>query len=215
MKTKVQTILIGMALTLMSASVSHAMSEFVSMSVEPEWPATSNPGTVLTYKITAVVRAGSGLLEVALSSLGLPEGATVQFSPSVLRFTGHQLTTQTATMTVTCPEPTATDTYPFTLTGTALRETITLTNQVQQPFYSSIIAPPGLVIDRLSEGGLRLRGRGATGQTYTIEATPSLTNPVWTPVGSSTADGNGRFTFFPAPVSDASPRFYRAVAPAP
>jgi len=204
-----------MALSLASVSTSHAMSEFVSLSIEPEWPATSTPGTVLLYKVTAVVREGSGLLEVALSTLGLPEGATVSFAPSLLRFTGHEPTNQTAIMTVTCPEVTPTDTYPFTLTGDAQREAITFTNQVEQELYSLIVAPPLLALDRLSEGGLRLRGKGTTGQTYTIETSPTLTNPVWTPAGSSTADGNGRFTFFTAQAPDAPVRFYRAVESAP
>jgi len=200
-----------MALSLATASTSHAMSEFVSLSIEPEWPATANPGTVILYKVTAVVREGSGLLEVSLSSLGLPEGATVSFAPSLLRFIGHEPTVQTAMLTVTCPEVTPTETYPFTLTGDARREAITLTNQVQQELYSLIVAPPVLAIDRLSDGSFRLRGKGTTGQIYRIESTPSLTEPVWSAAGSSTADGNGRFTFFTAQTPNAPMRFYRAV----
>ncbi len=211
MKKRVYTILMGMALTLTTVSVSHAMSDFVSLSIEPEWPATSNPGTVILYKVTAVVREGSGLLEVSFSSLGLPEGATVSVSPSPLRFTGHEPTVQSALLTVTCPEVTPTETYPFTVTGTTRREAITLTNQVQQELYSLIVAPPVLALDRLSEGSLRLRGKGTTGQIYRIESTPSLTEPTWSTAGSCTADGNGRFTFFTAQAPDATMRFYRAV----
>ena len=211
MKKRIYTILLGMALSLAIASTSHAKSDFVSLSIEPEWPATSTPGTVLVYKVTAVVREGSGLLEFALSTLGLPEGATVEFSPSLLRFTGIVPIVKTATMTVTCPKVTPTETYPFTLTGDAQREAITLTNQVQQELYSPIVGPAVLALDRLSEGSLRLRGKGTTGQTYTIETSPTLTNPVWTPAGTSTADGNGRFTFFTAQDPDAPVRFYRTV----
>ena len=215
MKNRVYAILTGTVLSLATCGVSHAMSELVSISIEPEWPATTNPGTVILYKVTAVTRAGQGLLEVSLSSLGLPDGATVSFSPSVLRFTGREPTTQTATLTVTCTKVTPTDTYPFTLTGTAQREVITLTNQVQQVLYSLVSAPPTLALDSLSGGGLRLRGKGATGQTYQIECTPNLSKPNWTPVGSSTADGNGRFTFTTAQAKDSPVRFYRAVCPAP
>jgi hypothetical protein len=211
MKNRVYSILFGMALSLASVSTSHAMSEFVSLSIEPEWPTTSNPGTVILYNVTAVVREGSGLLEVVLSTLALPEGATVTFTPDLLRFTGNAITVQTAIMTVTCPEVTPTETYPFTLTGDARREAITLTNQVQQELYSLIVAPPVLVLDRLSEGSLRLRGKGTTGQIYRIESTPSLTEPVWSAAGSCTADGNGRFTFFTAQAPDVPARFYRAV----
>ncbi len=163
------------------------------------------------YKVNAVVREGSGLLEVALSTLGLPEGATVEFSPSPLRFTGNQPTNQTAIMTVTCPKVTPLDNYPFNVSGDARREAITVTNQVQQEPYSVIVGPPVLLLDRLSADSFRLRGKGTTGQTYTIEATPTLTKPVWTPVGSSTADGNGRFTCFTAQVAGVPMQFYRAV----
>jgi hypothetical protein len=214
-KNRVCALLIGVALTLTTASASHAMPSFMSLSIEPEWPATSSPGNVLLYKVSAVVREGPGLLEVSLSSLGLPDGATVKFSPSLLRFTGNQLSNQTAIMTVTCTQLTPLDSYPFTVTGTALRGAITMVNQVQPELYSPIVAPPLLAIDRLSEGGLRLRGKGTTGRTYQIESTPTLTNPDWTPEGSSTADGNGRFTFCAAQPANASVRFYRAVALAP
>ncbi len=211
MKNRIYTILLGLALSLAGLSTSRAMSELVSVSIEPAWPTTSNPGTVILYDVTIVGRAGAGLLEVVLSSLALPEGATVTFTPDLLRFTGHQITAQTSLMTVICPEVMPTETYPFTVTGDARRESITLTNQVEGELYSLVIARPVLILDRLSEGNLRLRGKGSTGQAYRIESTPSLTDPVWTTVGSSTADGNGRFTFFTAQAADAPMRFYRAV----
>jgi hypothetical protein len=215
MKQRVYRILMGMALSLTTASVCQAMSSLVSLSFEPEWPATPNPGKVVVYQVNAVVRQGSGLLEVSLSSLGLPEGATVQFSPSVLRFTGHSPTNQTAIMTVTCAGMTPTDTCPFTFTGTAARDSITITNRVQQELNSMIVARPSLFLDPLSGGGLRLRGKGTTCKSYTIEATPTLTKPLWTPVGSSTADVNGRFTFFPGAVGDGQVRFFRVAESAP
>ena len=56
---------------------------------------------------------------------------------------------------------------------------------------------------------------GATAKTYRIEAKSHLTDTVWTPLGSATADGNGRFTFFTAQAADAPVRFYRAVESAP
>jgi hypothetical protein len=213
MKKRVNAIVIGLALSLTTVSVSRAMSELVSLSIEPEWPATPTPGNVVLYRVNAVVRSGSGMLEVSLSSLGLPAGAKVEFSPNLLRFTGHEPNTATAIMTVTCAELTATDAYPFTLTGTALRQTITLTNQVQQQKW--VAERPALAIDRMSDGSLRLRGTGLAGQTYKIQATTSLTNPEWIAVGSSTADGNGRFTFFPGREFIAPIQFYRAVEVAP
>jgi len=181
----------------------------ISMSQEPLWPTSSTPNGTILYNVTAVARAGSGLLQVVLTAGGFPPGVTITFSPSTLRFTGSQLTAQTATMTVSCPTLMATDCFPFTITGTALRESITITNQVLFTAQALAIRPPTLFLDNLTNGVLRLRGAGATGKTYQIETTPSLDNPVWTPLGSTTADGNGRFTFFTSQTVPA--RFFRAV----
>lgn len=215
MKKRVYPILIAIALGLMTASVGHAMSEFISLSAEPLWPTSSTPDSNLVYSVTTVGRAGSGLLEVTLTAGGMPPGVTVTFSPSVLRFTGNQVTAQTTTMTVHCPSLIPLDCYPFTLTGTALRESITITNLVMfTPDYVATRTAT-LYLDNLGNGALRLRGLGATGKTYQIEAKSDLRNPTWTPLGSATADGNGRFTFFTAQAADAPVRFYRAVESAP
>jgi hypothetical protein len=214
MKNKVHAMLLGLTFSLASAGVSHAMSELISLSTEPLWPTSSNPDNNLVYNVTTVGRSGSGLLEVTLTAAAMPPGVTVTFSPSVLRFTGNQLTAQTATMTVHCPSLTPLDSYPFTLTGTAQRETISVTNVITFAPEFVAIRPPTLYLDNLGSAAMRLRGLGATGKTYQIQATSDLTNPVWTPLGSATADGNGRFTFFPTPVSYVRAQFYRAVTSA-
>ena len=215
MTKRVYTALIAVALALTTASVSHAMSQFISISSAPLWPPSSTPDSNLVYSVPTIGRAGAGLLEVTLTAGGMPPGVTVTFSPSMLRFTGNQVTAQTATMTVHCPSLIPLDCYPFTLTGTALRESLTVTNLVMfTPEYVAI-RPPTLYLDNLGKGALRLRGLGATGKTYQIEAKSNLTDPVWKPLGSATADGNGRFTFFTAQATDAPMRFYRAVESAP
>jgi hypothetical protein len=211
MKNRVYTTLIAMALALTTATVSHAMSEFISLSTDPMWPTSSTPDNTLVYSVTTVGRAGAGLLEVTLTAGDMPPGVTVTFSPSVLRFIGNQLTAQTATMTVHCPYPLPLDCYPFTLSGTAQREGLAITNLIMFTPEWIAIRPPTLYLDNLGNSALRLRGLGATAKTYQIQATSDLINPVWTPLGSATADGNGRFTFFTAQAADGSMRFYRAV----
>lgn len=215
MKNQIKAAVCGLAFGLATVSVGHAMSELVSISIEPEWPATATPGTVILYKVTTVARAGQGMLEVALSSAGLPDGSSVTFTPSVLRFTGRVPTNQVAIMTVTCPRVMPTDTYPFTVTGAALRESITFANKVLQTPYSIISAPPVLTLDGMGNGNLRLRGKGSTGQLYQIESTPSLVNPLWTLAASSTADGNGRFTVAASLPKDSPMRFFRAFSSEP
>jgi hypothetical protein len=63
----------------------------------------------------------------------------------------------------------------------------------------------------MTNSALRIRGLGATGKTYQIQVTSNLSNPVWTSLGSATADGNGRFTFFTNVDTTAPARFFRAV----
>ncbi len=212
MNNKISALLLAATLSLASTGVSHAMSSLVSLSSQPVWPTSSTPDGNLIYNITAVGRAGSGLLEVTLTAGDMPPGVTVTFTPSVLRFTGNQLTSQTTTMTVSCPWLLPLDCFPFTITGTAQRETITITNLVCfSPSFVAVRAPT-LYLDSMTNSTLRIRGLGATGKTYQIQATSNLSNPVWTSLGSATADGNGRFTFFITPDATAPARFFRAVS---
>jgi hypothetical protein len=211
MNNKISALLLGVSLSLASTGVSHAMSSLVSLSTQPVWPASSTPDGNLIYNITAVGRAGAGLLEVALSAGDMPAGVTVTFSPGTLRFTGNQLTSQTATMTVSCSWPLPLDCYAYTLTGTAQRESITITNMVCfSPAFVAVRAPT-LYLDSMTGSALRIRGLGATGKAYQLQATSSLSSPVWTSLGSATADGNGRFTFFTTQDATAPARFFRAV----
>ena len=215
MKNRVHALLLGIALSLATCNLGHAMSAFITLSTLPMWPLSSTPDSNIVYTVSSVGRGGAGLLEVALTAGDMPPGVTVTFSPSVLRFTGNQLTIQTATMTVHCPSLMPIDCFPFTLTGTSKNETITITNLVM--FTPQFVAtrPATLFVDNLGNGDLRLRGLGATGKTYQIEATSDLANPDWMPLGYATADGNGRFTFFTAQEAVMPMRFYRAVESAP
>ena len=217
MKHRIHALLIGAALSLATCGLSHAKSEFISLSTTPVWPIFSTADSNIVYTVSSVGRGGAGVLEVTLTAGAMPPGVTATFSPSVLRFTGNQLTAQTATLTIACQSLIPVDSFPFTITGTSRNETITITNLVE--FTPQFVAtrPATLYMDNLGNTDLRVRGLGATGKTYQIQATYDLANPVWTPLGLSTADGNGRFTFFTAQEAVAPARFYRAVeyAPAP
>jgi hypothetical protein len=214
MKKRLFAIITGVTLTLTGANSSHAMSELVSLSTDPMWPMSSTPEEYLLYYVTTVGRGGAGLLEVELTAGNLPPGVTATFEPSVLRFTGNQVTSQTAIMAVDCPSLMQLDCHPFTLTGTAQRESITITNQVVLTVQDIAARKPYLRIDKRGNGELRLRGLGVTGKTYQIEVKEDITGSDWKPLGQSTADGNGRFTFFTAPARDVPVCYYRAVSPA-
>src|SRR5258705_315150 len=102
----------------------------------------------------------------------MPPGGTVTFSPSVVRFTGNQLSAQNTTMTVFCPSLLPLDSFPFTITGTSQRgDTITITNQIMFSAADLAIRVPTLMVDKLTNGGFMLRGSGASGKTYQIVST--------------------------------------------
>jgi hypothetical protein len=211
MKNQSGTLSIAFALSLAAAGTGHAMSSLDSLSKETVWPVSSTPNGDILYSVTTVGRAGSGMLEVTLTASNLPPGVTVTFSPSVLRFTGNQLSGQIATMTVSCPYAMPIDSFPFTITGTAQRESITITNEVTISAAELAVRVATLQLDKITNGALRLRGLGATGKTYQIQSTPAVNNPAWTTLGTATADGNGRFTHFTAPAANVPTRFFRAV----
>jgi hypothetical protein len=211
MKKSICAMMIGAAAVLGSTVTTHAMSELISLSTAPMWPVSSTPDNNIVYYVTTVGRAGSGLLEVALTADDLPAGVTVTFSPEVLRFTGTKVESKTAKMTVHCPSLMPVDCYPFTLTGTAQRESLTITNVVMITPAAIASRPPTLYIDDLGQRNLRVRGLGATGKTYEIQSRPEVDDGVWQPQGESTADGNGRFTFFTTNCVDLSTCHFRAV----
>lgn len=173
MKKRGYAVLVGLAANLVLASASYGKSTLLSLTVEPIWPTNSAPGNVMSYKVTAV-REGSGLLNVSLSSLGLPSGATVAFSPGVLRFTGHVPTSQTAIMTVTCVNPTAVDNYPFTVTGTTASSSITVTNHVE-------FQPTSLVgsLPHLKSNGWETAACASAGPGPVVKPTLSSPQPAW------------------------------------
>jgi hypothetical protein len=189
------------------------MSDLVSLSKDPVWPTNATPSTDIAYNVSTVARAGSGLLQVTLTAGDLPPGVTATFSPSVLKFTGNKLTTQMATLTLSCPYLMPTDCYAFTITATDQRgESITITNQVY--FTANYVAsrPATLLCDRPTNGTANFRGLGASGQTYNIVASPTLINAVWTQVSTSIADGNGRFYVPPQMTTVYPVRFFRTVS---
>jgi hypothetical protein len=207
MKSSLKLIAMGLGLGLVGTAA-HAMSELGGITVTPLWPTNSNPGNTMLYEVQ-VERLGQGVLKVDMTT-GLPAGCQVTFSDPV-RFTGRVPEYEVVIMTVTSDHPLSIDACNFTVTATAQRESVTYTNE---PCTSG---SSGCKLIRLisCEGDeLDIQGLGGSCKCQRIESTTDLSKPNWTPVGSCTADGNGRFTFFdPQAKSGGCPqRFYRAVS---
>jgi hypothetical protein len=216
MQNRLKVIALSLGLSLATSMVAQAMSQLTFISVTPLWPTNSNPGNLVLYEVV-VERTGQGFLNVEFSASCLPDGCNISFDPDSARFTGRRPQYLRFIMGITGNQPEPTDTYAFTVTGTARRESFTFTNSIQSPFFIDPSASSLVSLNVRADGDVELRGLGYTGQTYDIEATDDLANPAWTTVGSCTADGNGRFTFIHegADAKASSMRFYRAVKIAP
>jgi hypothetical protein len=68
-----------------------------------------------------------------------------------------------------------------------------------------------LVIESLGSGSFRVLFDGMPGQSYQIQYTPSLENPSWQTLATTTADSLGRYEYVDMPPSGL-PRIYRSVA---
>ena len=211
MKNRIRAIVLTLALAATTGSIGHAMSELVSLTLTPLGPTNSNPGNTVLYGVT-LERSGSGMLSVDFSTTGLPEGTTASVAYDPARFTGNKPKQMYFLMTITATQSTPTNSFTFILTGTARRESISVTNSAQLLFKGSSTAPLFVALDVHPDGDVELHGLGYIGESYQIQATDDLTNPNWTAVGSSTADGNGRFTFVHvgAEAQSSPARFYRA-----
>jgi hypothetical protein len=216
MRSNFKAITAALVLGLATSTIASAMSHLASLSIVPLWPTNSNPGNTVLYQVT-VERFGQGLLEVNFSSAGLPDGCVASFASNPVRFTGKDPRFVEFLMTICSSEPIPTDLFAFTVTGTARRESITLTNALPKGLGAAPVASMLVGLDLRPDGDAELRGLGAAGQTYEIEASSDLGNSAWSSVGASTADGNGRFTFIHegAQAKTTPMRFYRAVLRAP
>lgn len=209
MQKRTYALALGIALSLIAGGVSHAMSHLMAIAVAAERTVTSDTTTHMSYKVT-LTRTGQGVLKVSLSSLGLPNGVTATFSPSVIRFTGRVPETMAATLTISYPNDLPLSPCTFTVTGEALRETVTATAQFSPALPAISSRLPVLSLDPPVAEGINLRGLAAPGVTYEIEATSDLRKPSWTPIGSTTTADNGLFVFLDAQAKDLPARFYRA-----
>jgi hypothetical protein len=210
MKTRMHATLVGIALTLATADVSSAKSHLAALAIEPQGVVTAGDTTIVKYGVT-VTRTGQGLLEVTLSSRGLPAGAMVAFCPNRVRFTGRKPKTLTSTLTITYSSGLPLSPCTFTVTGQARCESRCATAQFPLEFPTVLSPLPVLTLDSMATEGANLRGIGTAGVTYQIEATADLAAPSWSQIGTTTADDNGHFTFLDTQAKDFLARFYRVL----
>ena len=75
------------------------------------------------------------------------------------------------------------------------------------------VPPPNLLLTDLGNGSFLLSLVGIPGKTYRIESTEQLGSPVWTELGSDTADDLGAVQYTDTSTPAGRVRFYRSVYP--
>lgn len=214
--TKVAALVLA-SLVIAAAPRATAGTSLSGVVVGTQSPAPVTAGSNATYTVT-VTRAGSGDIDIYLSSAGLPNGSVGIFSPSLLHFSGPSPMSQTATLTVSTSALLADGVYPFTITGrdggsfnsiTVNATLVVGAAQVSQP------VPP--MITSISPAGdpvITVTGKGTVGQGYFLQATFNLTTPTWSTIATNVADVNGIVTYIDYDATNYPARFYRlAVKP--
>ena len=158
---------------------------------------TARVGATLTVTNTAAdADIPSNLLTFSLVSA--PAGMTIDSTTGVVTWTppvSQQSTTNLVTVRVTDNgQPPLSDTRSFTVTAVGVGQRI-------------IDIQPG-------NGDMVLTLEGIPGETYHIQATPTLNPPVpWSLIGTNTAGLDGLSQFTDTDVSLYPVRFYRSVKP--
>jgi len=146
--------------------------------------ATPAAGTVLaggstTY--TATVTSGTGFVgTVAFSVNGLPQGATVSFSPASVNTSGS------TTLSVSTSTSTPSGSYPLTITGTSgpLAHSVNVTLVVNTDFTISV-APPSATISKGDTASYTVTITGGQGFSDTVglslTGVPRSASPNFTP----------------------------------
>src|SRR5262245_20641271 len=105
-----------MALALGLARAALADSVLTSASVGPQAPSAITSGDSASYTVT-IIRSGSGSMDVYLTCMNLPAGATASFSPNPVSFSGNVPTSLTSTLVISTTTNVAAGSYPFVITA--------------------------------------------------------------------------------------------------
>ena len=86
-------------------------------------------------------------------------------------------------------------------------------NDVELIQLSLPVAPQFGGVSQLANGSIELKGKGAPGVSYTVEANADLRTTQWVTLGSITANNLGALAFIDSKATNYTERFYRFIAP--
>ena len=151
-----------------------------------------------------LARVESGKMAVTLSAAGLPAGVVASFTPAVVQFGGND-STGSAIMNLSISPSVPPGNYTFSViaSGGGMNNTITNTVPLEIGMCSAGIA-------KMNDGCICLAFDTEPGKKYVIQATPDLTNPIWTDLCTTNMMAN-LMVFADMDSTNLPMRFYRSV----
>jgi hypothetical protein len=176
-----------------------------SLQIGSQAPAPVNRGGSASYTIT-VTKINSGSMDVYLSALDLPQGATASFSPSPIKF-GSGTTVGRATMTISTTESIVPGPHLFGVLGRDGGSHNTITNAAT---LDVTLSSPGVV--QMANGSWCFAFATEPGQSYKIQANTNFSSPSWTTLCTTNAGTNNLLVFIDRDAAKYPCRIYRSVA---
>jgi hypothetical protein len=211
MKTIALTLTIAALLGLGNSQVAQGQSALRQFSMGKQAPDSAPLGGMASYLVT-VTRAGSGSLDVYLTTRELPAGCAVSFVPPKVSFTDQGPSTKTATMVIAVPKSLKPGLYDFTVAAQHgnSRNVLSSPNTLSVGSTTIVIQQPVLNIPVLQTNGtIGLSGSGTPSQPILVQATTNLAAPVWETIAVPTLDDRGLFGLVDQDSTNFPARFYR------
>jgi hypothetical protein len=195
----------ALALVLVSGGALLADPFMSSLQIGPQAPDPIVPDSSASYTIT-VTKTNRGQMDIFLSALGLPQGATASFSPTQIEFASGTAS-GTATMTISTTGGILPGPHPFSVMGRDGGSHNTLTNTAT---LDVALGSPGVL--QLADGSWCFAFAAQPGQSYLIQANTNFASPFWTTLCNTNAGTNNLLVFIDRDATHYPCRFYRSMA---
>jgi serine protease AprX len=210
MKREMLAYLMGLGVVVTCGNIALADPFITSLTVGSQ-PLLPSAGAADVYTIT-ITKTNTGGLDAYLSCDGLPAGATGSFSPNPAVFKSGD-STATATLTIVTTPSVPDGAYPLTITARdgGSHNTVSGSANLAVPGFAA--TPPPVSLAVMADSSVQVSAKGAPGNSYVLQATPTLAPPAWTNLRTNSTDAAGLFVFTDRDAKTYTTRFYRLVKP--
>jgi hypothetical protein len=204
------TVRIGtLALMLITGGKLLADPLMTSLQLGTQSPDPINSGGTATYNIT-ITKTNSGGMDLYLSTLNLPAGATASFTPNPIAIS-KSATSGTGTLIISTTNTLAQGRYSFQVVANDGSSHNSMTNTAILDVGSPLGSPVATVTLAQTPSGWRFSFPTQPGHSYQVQATSDLSAPAWTTLCTTNCGTNYLLVFMDTDKTFYSCRFYRAV----